>query len=60
MLLTTTQAAERLGVTRGTIWALANRGKIDAIKVGHDLRIEEEEIEAFKERNKVQPKEEGK
>jgi len=53
MMLTTTQAAERLSVHPDTIRRLVKAGKLKAVKISIDattrsqLRIDEKELEAF-------------
>ena len=53
MMLTTTQAAERLSVHPDTIRILVKAGKLKAVKISIDattrsqLRIDEKELEAF-------------
>jgi excisionase family DNA binding protein len=59
MMLTTTQAAERLNVHPETIRRLVKAGKLTAMKLSVDnttrgqLRIDEKELQAFKLRQQT-------
>lgn len=52
--LTIDTAAERLNISRRTVYALVWTGRLKAFRAGRVLRIEPSEIEAFKARNAVQ------
>ena len=60
MMLTTTQAAERLSVHPDTIRRLVKAGKLKAVKLSIDdttrsqLRIDEVDLQAFIENSKTQ------
>lgn len=54
-LLTAKQVAERLSVSRVTLWRLARDGKIEAHRIGKQLRFEREEVEAFIKRTSTRP-----
>lgn len=51
-ILTLGQAAERLGIQPGTLRNQAIRGKLRAIKPGHDWLVDEAEIERYRAENK--------
>lgn len=53
-LLTTAQAAKKLGVTRRYLYELMAAGEIETIRLPHGTRhrIEPAEIERFKDRNR--------
>jgi excisionase family DNA binding protein len=46
-VLSPEQAAEILGVTRQTVWALTRRGEIPYRRLGRKVLIEEEELEKW-------------
>lgn len=54
-LLTTTQAADLLGVTRATVVAWARQGRFDGIQYGRRgiYRFERRKIEAFVARSRL-------
>jgi excisionase family DNA binding protein len=60
MMLTTTQAAERLSVHPDTIRRLVKAGKLKAVKLSIDdttrsqLRIDEADLQAFIDNSKTQ------
>ena len=58
-LLTVDAAAERLGVRPATIrsWIL-KREKLEVVKVGRLVRITEDSVERFIEKNTIPPREE--
>lgn len=43
-LLTTAQAADALGLCRGTIWRMAKRGDVRAVKVGQVWRLSKADL----------------
>ena len=47
VFLTPAEVAARLRVSRATVYALIERGKIVACRVGLALRVAPEELEAF-------------
>jgi excisionase family DNA binding protein len=56
-LLTAKEVAERLSISRVTLWRLARDGKIEAHRIGKQLRFDREEVEAFIKRTSTrQPK----
>jgi len=59
-LLAVEEAAERLGVKPATIrsWIL-RREKLEVVKVGRLVRITEESIDSFIDRNTIPPREGG-
>lgn len=50
MLLTTTQAAERLGISRYRVHQLITAGRLAAQKFGPVYQIEETAVEALRDR----------
>lgn len=54
--LTTTQAAELLGVTPSRVRQLILAGRLPAQKIGRDLFIKEQDIIIFKKRPVGRPK----
>ena len=56
MLLTTTQVAERLGVTRQRVGQLIAHGLLTATKVGHAWVVEERDLAAFEPRKVGRPR----
>lgn len=54
-LLTTTQAAERLGVNRATLQKAIQRKHLQAEKIGRDWFIEEFELKKYAKRDKLRP-----
>ncbi len=55
--VTTTQAAQRLGVTGGTVRAQIGKGKLDATKLGPIQVIRTDELERYAREN--QPRRRG-
>jgi len=55
-LLTTKEAAEKLGVTVRRVQAMITNGKLAAQKLGRDYVIDEAELESVKERKIGRPK----
>ena len=53
--LSTSEAAQRLGVTRRTIYRLIDLGDLPAYKLGRVIRIREEDMQAFMEAARIQP-----
>lgn len=53
-LLTTAQAAEKLGITRRYLYELMAAGEIETIRLplGREHRVEPAEIQRFKDRNR--------
>ena len=49
-MLTTPQAATRLGVTRGRVLQMITRGQLPAVKVGRDWLITEEDLQRVVDR----------
>jgi excisionase family DNA binding protein len=56
MIITTTEAAKRLGVTVRRVQALITAGRLSAEKFGRDYMIREEDLEAVRERKPGRPK----
>lgn len=54
-LLTTKQAAERLGISIPRIHQLINEGRLPAEKIGRDYVIKEEDLELVGERKVGRP-----
>jgi excisionase family DNA binding protein len=52
-LLTPDQVAEYLAVSRKTVYRIINSGKLNAIKVESILRIPEESLKEYVDRNKT-------
>lgn len=52
-LLTADQVAEYLAVSRKTVYRIINNGKLNAIKVESILRIPEESLKEYVNRNKT-------
>lgn len=48
MNLTTTQAAERLGITRSLVIRLCKQGRIVTTKLGRDWMIDERDLKLYK------------
>jgi excisionase family DNA binding protein len=46
-LLTLTEAAEMLRISRTTAWRLVRRRELPAVRVGKQLRVAEEDLLAF-------------
>jgi excisionase family DNA binding protein len=46
--MTTTEAADALGLTRAWLWRLIKRGTIAAERRGRDWWIEDSEVERYK------------
>ena len=46
-LLTTTEVAERLKITRQTVQRLIKAGKLKASRIGRDWRVKRNELETF-------------
>jgi len=46
-LLSVLDVVERLNVSRTTLWRLVRDGKIEAHRIGKQLRFERDEVEAF-------------
>jgi excisionase family DNA binding protein len=46
--LSITEAAELQGVTRQAIWALIERGRLSAVRVGHQWLISKSDLRKFK------------
>ena len=51
-LLTYRQAAEVLGVTDRTVWALVDSGRLPAVRFGRSVRIDPTDLRAFIEHAK--------
>lgn len=54
--LTTTEAAERLGVTREHVTVLIRRGLLPAVRFGRDWQIDPDDLAALPERKLGRPK----
>lgn len=55
-MLTVDEVAERLGISRATVYRLLERGDVRAYKIGKSLRFKEDELEAFVDAHRVSPK----
>lgn len=55
-LMKINQAMEKLNCHRNVLYQLIARGDLQAIRIGKVYRVESESLEAFIERNRVQPK----
>lgn len=53
--LTTTQAAERLGITSRRVVALINAGRLPAARLGRDWMIRERDLDAVRDRKPGRP-----
>lgn len=51
-LLNTRQAAERLGVASRELYRLIDLGELPAYKVGRDLRLRPDEVDAYKNQHR--------
>lgn len=56
--MTVKEVAERLGISVRTVYSFMERGKIPYYKIGHSVRFDEQEIEAWLEKRKMNAKEE--
>ncbi len=50
LLLTISQAAQRLGVGRTTVYELTNAGRLEVVHIGRCARIPAASLDAFVER----------
>lgn len=50
-LLTSREAADRLGIGRRTLWSISNMGRLPCVRIGRLVRYQVEDLEAFIERN---------
>ena len=57
--LTTTQAASELNCAMPTLWRLLNAKKLDAYRVGRELRIRRESLDTYKKAHRYVPRSEG-
>lgn len=46
-LITSAQAADRLGVSQRMVWELAKRGDLPVVKIGRAVRFDPLDIEQF-------------
>jgi excisionase family DNA binding protein len=53
--LSTKSAAERLGITARTLYRFIDEGQIAAYKFGRVLRLQQADVDAFIEANRVEP-----
>lgn len=53
--LGTREAAERVGVTQRTLYRFIDKGQLPAYKFGRVIRVKVSDIDAFIERNRIQP-----
>jgi len=58
-LLTTREAAARLGVTPIRVRALCEKGELPAVKFGRDWQIREKDVTRFSPRKVGRPRKEG-
>lgn len=54
-LLTTKEVMRFLSVSRTTLWRMVKDGELPAFRIGGDLRYKREDIDAYLERNKIDP-----
>jgi excisionase family DNA binding protein len=54
-LLTTRQAALRMGVTHGRVRQLVTAGRLKSVKIGRSRYVQEAEVEAFERRPAGRP-----
>lgn len=54
MLLTPERAAERLDISRTTVYALLASGELDSVKIGRSRRIPTEALAAYVDRLRSQ------
>lgn len=54
-LISVTEAADRLGVTRGRVAQLISEGRLPASKVGHVFVIQAQDLELVKDRRPGRP-----
>jgi excisionase family DNA binding protein len=52
MLLTARQAAKALSVCEKTLWTLAQRGEIPAVRIGRAVRYDPRDLDAWIQRAK--------
>ena len=52
-LLTAKDVAERLSISRSKAFILLSSGTITAIRIGRNLRVEEQDLEKYISENKV-------
>ena len=55
-IISTTEAARRLGVTANRVRVLIRAKRLKAIKVGHEWLIDPKDLEAVKERRVGRPR----
>jgi excisionase family DNA binding protein len=55
-LLSTTEAGEYIGRTKGAVTMLVRREKLTGVKVGRRLHIDRADLDRFVEQNKTEPK----
>ena len=53
--LSTAEAARRLGITARTLYRFIDEGQVPAYKFGRVIRLRRHEVEAFIERQRIQP-----
>lgn len=54
--LSTTQAGIILGLTRRWVFELIRRGKLDAVRIGRDWRVDRDSVEAYRATRKGKSK----
>ncbi len=52
-MLTVREVAERLKVSTKTVYRLVYRGELPAYKVGRSVRVQEEDLKSFLEKQRV-------
>jgi putative molybdopterin biosynthesis protein len=52
-LLTLSEVAERLRLSKLTVWRYVKEGRLPAYKIGRDLRIKSSELETYIESKRV-------
>src|SRR5438477_4207729 len=53
--MSTGEAARRLGVTVRTLYRLIDEGELPAYKFGRVIRLQENEVDAFIDRSRIEP-----
>lgn len=53
--LSTAAAAKRLGITPRTLYRFIDQGDIPAYRFGRVIRLKQDEVDAFIDRNRIEP-----
>ena len=54
-MITVAEAAERLGLARSTVYGMIDEGSLPGFRLGGAVRVDEDELEAWKESRRVRP-----